>query len=183
MTNKEKETAFTINRIPFHNKKNAKQGLKNLQIAIADSLIYPDEEKAWNFYIKAAIQILDKHKLALSEEELIPSFRTQRQKAYNEAVKRYSKETDNIVGLKFLTQKDERVREDHKQYHGIVRSVNDKIWEKITPPLDFQCRCFLQPVIKQNYKETPKAKLPKIPKEKDFEQRPAFPYKQRGENT
>ncbi len=43
--------------------------------------------------------------------------------------------------LTFVAVMDGRTRESHREYNGYTAPVNDPIWQKITPPLDWGCRC------------------------------------------
>jgi SPP1 gp7 family putative phage head morphogenesis protein len=48
--------------------------------------------------------------------------------------------------LRYVTAKDERVRDSHRVLHGIVRPLNDAFWKKYTPPVGYRCRCIVQQV-------------------------------------
>lgn len=37
---------------------------------------------------------------------------------------------------------DNAVRADHKKYHGFIAPIDDPIWKKLQPPLDWGCRCY-----------------------------------------
>lgn len=43
--------------------------------------------------------------------------------------------------LRYSAVMDERTREKHRQYHGLVRPADDPIWDEIFPPNGFRCRC------------------------------------------
>jgi hypothetical protein len=38
---------------------------------------------------------------------------------------------------------DGDVRPNHKAMHGVIASVDDQIWQKLSPPLGYMCRCSL----------------------------------------
>jgi SPP1 gp7 family putative phage head morphogenesis protein len=54
------------------------------------------------------------------------------------------------VGFEFQTAEDERVRDSHARANGLVAKHDDHIWDYLTPPLDFNCRCVLLPVTDAN---------------------------------
>ena len=60
--------------------------------------------------------------------------------------------------LKYVTVKDENVRETHKKLEGIVRPVDDVFWKTYFPPNGWGCRCVVISVGKDE-KTTPKSKL------------------------
>ncbi len=43
--------------------------------------------------------------------------------------------------LQYETAGDERVRREHERLDGIVRPVNDSVWDEIMPPNGWRCRC------------------------------------------
>lgn len=65
--------------------------------------------------------------------------------------------------LSFRSVIDDRAR--HVKWNHITRPVDDPIWDFLTPPLDWGCRCTLQQLAEG--KQTPKSKLPKKAKVKD----------------
>jgi SPP1 gp7 family putative phage head morphogenesis protein len=54
--------------------------------------------------------------------------------------------------LEFTTVGDERVRESHKKLNGLTYPKKHPIWNKLYPPLDFNCRCHVIPGAEHNYK-------------------------------
>jgi SPP1 gp7 family putative phage head morphogenesis protein len=45
--------------------------------------------------------------------------------------------------LKYNTQLDANVSDEHKILHGIVAHIDDPIWDRISPVRRIQCRCYL----------------------------------------
>ncbi|WP_435135740.1 phage minor head protein [Formosa sp. A9] len=45
--------------------------------------------------------------------------------------------------LKYRTVGDEHVRDDHAQLDGFIAHIDDPIWDKIYPPNDWRCRCYV----------------------------------------
>jgi len=50
-------------------------------------------------------------------------------------------EQELLPYLKYVTAADERVRDEHAQWDGIVRPVNDSFWDTTMPVNGFNCRC------------------------------------------
>ena len=60
-----------------------------------------------------------------------------------------------MFGLQWKTQEDPQVRKVHRLWHNVLRPIDDKVWQEITPPIDFNCRCYLQPITKEMQKKEP----------------------------
>lgn len=74
-------------------------------------------------------------------------------------------EKDVLPMLRYQTAGDDRVRSDHQQYDGLIRPVDDGIWNEATPPLDWNCRCIVEQIeATKPSTETRINKLPEIPK-------------------
>lgn len=48
--------------------------------------------------------------------------------------------------IEYVAILDERTRPGHRALNGFKAPANDPIWQKITPPLGFRCRCGIRPV-------------------------------------
>ena len=55
-------------------------------------------------------------------------------------------EDKDVFDLQYVTAGDERVREEHEVLDGLIRPVDDKIWDTIMPPNGWRCRCDVQQV-------------------------------------
>lgn len=65
--------------------------------------------------------------------------------AYNQGVFDASQDESTVVGYRYWTQADERVRNpEHTQFHGVSLPKGDKFWRKFWPPICWNCRCFIQ---------------------------------------
>jgi len=53
--------------------------------------------------------------------------------------------------LRYRTVGDEQVRDDHRTLDGFTAHIDDKIWDRIYPPNDWRCRCY---VVQTNQKPT-----------------------------
>ncbi len=53
----------------------------------------------------------------------------------------FVREKDLYPNLKYLTVGDGRVREKHKQWHGLILPITHPFWKEHYPPNDWGCRC------------------------------------------
>lgn len=54
--------------------------------------------------------------------------------------------------LQYKTQKDERVRDAHKELDGVTLPVDHEFWNNFLPPNGWKCRCFLKQTDKMEQK-------------------------------
>jgi len=52
---------------------------------------------------------------------------------------------DLFPNLKYVTVGDERVRHSHAVLDGLIKAIDDPIWNTIYPPKDWGCRCHCEP--------------------------------------
>jgi hypothetical protein len=50
-----------------------------------------------------------------------------------------------LWGWKYVTQRDNRVRPNHREMDGVTRPKADPVWRAWVPPCGFNCRCILLP--------------------------------------
>lgn len=70
---------------------------------------------------------------------------------------------DLFPNLEFRTVGDDRVRDAHRELHGIIKPIDDEFWSKYYPPLDWRCRCDAVPTAAD-----PKGDVPKDMPEPNF---------------
>ncbi|KAB8153410.1 hypothetical protein EZY14_009260 [Kordia sp. TARA_039_SRF] len=51
---------------------------------------------------------------------------------------------DLFPNLKYYTIDDERVRDDHKPLHQVIKPVDDPFWNTYYPPNGYGCRCYVE---------------------------------------
>lgn len=69
----------------------------------------------------------------------------------------YQRNADRYPNLKYATQGDARVRNEHQALKNIIRPVEDPFWDIYYPPNGWRCRCFVvQTTEAANQKEIPK---------------------------
>lgn len=58
--------------------------------------------------------------------------------------KDFLRDKDIFPNLKFRTMDDEDVRQSHAALDGMIYPVDDPVWDIFSPPLDWNCRCWLE---------------------------------------
>lgn len=56
----------------------------------------------------------------------------------------YQDRADTLPYLRYVTARDERVREAHKILHGVTLPIDDPFWDEYLPPNGYNCRCIVQ---------------------------------------
>lgn len=72
--------------------------------------------------------------------------------AVSTAISAHKWESMDTEYLEFTTVGDDRVRPEHAILDGLTYPKNHPIWNKMTPPLSYNCRCGLKPGLARNYK-------------------------------
>jgi len=60
---------------------------------------------------------------------------------------------DVFTHLRYITKEDEHVRANHRPLNGIIRPVDDPFWDTHFPPVDWNCRCTWEQLMRE---EVPK---------------------------
>ncbi len=55
----------------------------------------------------------------------------------------YQRNKDKYKNLKYKTQGDDRVREEHAKLKGIVKPIDDPFWDSYYPQNGWRCRCYV----------------------------------------
>lgn len=77
-------------------------------------------------------------------------FRTNIQASYNQG--RWQQQQINKNSRPYLMYdavNDSRTRPSHSALDGTIRHIDDPIWERIYPPIDFRCRCIVRALTEQ----------------------------------
>lgn len=53
-----------------------------------------------------------------------------------------------VWGYRYQTAKDDRVRPNHAKLQGFTRPKDDPLWNIYAPPNGYNCRCYLQTLVK-----------------------------------
>ena len=79
-----------------------------------------------------------------SPRRLRTIFDTNIKQAYNAgAWKRFQQNKERRPFLKYQAVRDDRTRDQHAAWHGVIRPVDDPFWQTHTPMNGWGCRCWL----------------------------------------
>ena len=78
---------------------------------------------------------------------------------------RFESEKGDLPYLRYITAGDERVRESHRALDSLTRPVNDTIWDSISIPNGWRCRCTIQQVGKEGKVTTDRQMNVRVEKE------------------
>lgn len=65
----------------------------------------------------------------------------QRQARAAEQWQDFERDKEVYPNLQFLASRSADPRDAHKEYYGLIKSINDPFWEWALPPLDWGCKC------------------------------------------
>ncbi|QQV91569.1 head morphogenesis protein /portal protein [Winogradskyella phage Peternella_1] len=68
----------------------------------------------------------------------------------------FQRNKSRYPNLRYKTVGDEHVRDEHRTLDGFTAAIDDPIWDKIYPPNDWRCRCYVQQTNSTVSKVTPK---------------------------
>jgi SPP1 gp7 family putative phage head morphogenesis protein len=72
---------------------------------------------------------------------------------------------NGVTHLRYKTKEDSRVRPSHALLDNKVWDIDDPVWQKIYPPIDYGCRCYVEQIKEgvtddEDIKVEPKGNLP-----------------------
>lgn len=67
----------------------------------------------------------------------------------------FQRNKSRYPNLRYKTVGDEHVRDEHRTLDGFCAAIDDKIWDRIYPPNDWRCRCYVQQTNSPVSKEKP----------------------------
>jgi hypothetical protein len=77
--------------------------------------------------------------------------------------------------LRYQTVGDELVRESHRPLDGVTLPVDHPFWKTRKPPIDWNCRCYIEQVsLADNVEITPNDKIPFVKVPEMFQNNPAL---------
>lgn len=83
--------------------------------------------------------------------------------------KEFERDADLYPNLKYVIVGDERTRDKHREWNGLVFPINHPIWKTLLPPNDWGCRCT---VVQTD--EPASKKLPEFDIKKEFKNNTAL---------
>lgn len=61
---------------------------------------------------------------------------------------RIQRTKDMLPYLQYMPSVSANLRDEHKQFYGLIATVDDPIWQSIYPPNDFGCKCWVRQLTK-----------------------------------
>lgn len=94
---------------------------------------------SWETFKAEGLKLNQKYNV----NHLQAEYQTAKQAGYHAANwETYTRDKDIFPNLKYVTQKDDRVRDSHRNLHGIIAPLNGDFWAKYYPPNGWRCRCY-----------------------------------------
>lgn len=94
---------------------------------------------SWETFKTAGLGINEKYNLNYLQAE----YQTAKQAGYNATNwETYKRDIKLFPNLKYVTQNDNRVRDEHRILNGTIAPINGPFWAKYYPPNGWRCRCY-----------------------------------------
>ena len=117
-------------------------GAKNATMLkqINDLLEKDGKQRSWNDFKQDVLKLNGSY----NKNYLQAEFQTAKQAGKMAAL--WADYEDNktlFPNLKYKTQGDKRVREEHDRLKDIIKPIDDKFWDSFYPPNGWRCRCYV----------------------------------------
>ena len=109
------------------------QELAKMNYFLGNNKSFPD-------FKKEALKVNQEYNVQYLENEFVTANRS------GAMAEKWQKINDQKVlypNLKYNTVKDNRVREEHRQLHDVIKPIDDAFWDKWYPPNGWRCRCYV----------------------------------------
>ena len=105
-----------------------------------NEILRSDKGKNWQTFLQEVQKLNPKY----NKNYLQAEWQTAKQAGYHAANwQDYVKRKDLYPNLKYCTQKDERVREEHRPLEGFIAPIESDFWKDFYPPNGWRCRCYV----------------------------------------
>lgn len=105
-----------------------------------NEILHSDKGKNWQTFLQEVQKLNPKY----NKNYLQAEWQTAKQAGYHAANwQEYVKRKDLYPNLKYCTQKDERVREEHRPLEGFIAPIESDFWKDFYPPNGWRCRCYV----------------------------------------
>lgn len=92
--------------------------------------------------------LLKEHKSTLNRR-LKTIYHTNQHTAYAAGRwERIQRTKEHLPYLQYMPSVSANLRDDHKQFYGLIATVDDPIWQSIYPPNGFGCKCWVRQLTK-----------------------------------
>ncbi|MEO6176955.1 MAG: phage minor head protein [Flavobacterium circumlabens] len=130
-------------------------GAKTYQ-ELAKMNYFLDKNKSFAEFKKDALKVNQEYNVQYLKTEYVTANRSG---AMAEKWEKIQSQKALYPNLKYKTAKDNRVREEHRLLHDIIKPADDPFWDKWYPPNGWHCRCYVtqtdEPPTKGNLKGNP----------------------------
>ena len=107
--------------------------------ALVDLLLDENGKKrSWTDFRKAASKINDQYNTQWLEAEYNYAIRAARSAVQ---WKEFERTKDLYPNLEYMRSRSANPRESHKEFYGIIKPIDDPIWDKMLPPNGWGCKC------------------------------------------
>lgn len=105
-----------------------------------NEILHSDKGKNWQTFLQEVQKLNPKY----NKNYLQAEWQTAKQAGYHAGNwQEYVKRKDLYPNLKYCTQKDERVREEHRPLEGFIAPIESDFWKDFYPPNGWRCRCYV----------------------------------------
>lgn len=112
-----------------------------MQLTINELLHHNGKLRNWEDFKQEVLKLNNKYNLNYLQAE----WQTARQSGHHaHNWQEYVRNKERYPNLEYLTQKDDRVREEHERLHGKIAPVDSSFWNKYYPPNGWRCRCYVR---------------------------------------
>ncbi len=105
-----------------------------------NAILTSDKGKSWNSFKNEVLKLNNKY----NKNYLQAEWQTAKQAGYHSANwDDYQRRKDIYPNLKYQTQKDDRVRDEHLSLQGVIAPIDSDFWAVHYPPNGWRCRCYV----------------------------------------
>lgn len=96
---------------------------------------------SWNDFKTEALKLNSKYNLNYLQAE----YQTAKQAGYHaNNWETFQENKKRYPNLKYRTQEDDRVRDEHRALEGLIVPIDHPFWQSYYPPNGWRCRCFVE---------------------------------------
>jgi len=105
-----------------------------------NEILRSDKGKNWQTFLQEVQQLNPKY----NKNYLQAEWQTAKQAGYHAANwQEYMRMKDIYPNLKYMTVKDNKVRESHQLLDGFIAPIDSNFWKVCYPPNGWRCRCYV----------------------------------------
>jgi hypothetical protein len=97
--------------------------------------------RSWNEFQKEYSKVDSKYNLQYLNAEYNLA---QRQARAAEQWQDFERDKEVYPNLQYMASRSADPRQAHKEYYGIIKSIDDPFWDWALPPIDWGCKCWVK---------------------------------------